>query len=433
MPSLGIPPAVSTRWLRSAVSDRPLVARRYLGAWLVLLAALPWGLYRYYSNGYLPWRVGESTSGAYMGVNFHVYHSAIERALQGSPVYGVAPDPATANFVYLYPPVTVPTFVPFTLVDWTTGYLVFTALSLLAGLAATAIVVRYVEALGTPLGWVDVGLVAGLFTLSIHASGTVYFGNINLFLGLAFAGGFLALSERRDVAAGATFAVAALFKLFPALVGLWLLRDQRYRAIASAVLTGLGGLVAGVALFGVGPTREFFTTVLPGRTDSAVFVGGYPVGEALYVTAQRPLSHLIWTAWPGAPYVLLPISSVLVCGAVLVYFYRDIQTDTERVMALFATVVVSLVVVPSFRLYAPLLFLPFVALLYTWRQGPGRRVFLVGGVLFSVVATPAHVLTVAEYLGPLSVPVTAIGRTITIQLVGYAVMLCACGWHRFRH
>jgi hypothetical protein len=418
-------------WL-AATTGRPLVARRHFGAWLVLLATLPLGLYRYYTNpdiGLLTWRVGESTSGAYMGINYHVYHVAAERVLAGEPFYGVAPDTATGNFVYLYPPVTVTGFLPLGSLDWTTGYLVFTFLSLCGALAATVVVVRYVESLGTPLGWLDLALVFGLFALSIHVSATVYFGNINVLLGLAFAVGFWALRQDRERAAGTAFGIAALFKLFPALVGLWLLRDRRLEATAAAIGTGVAGLLAGIALFGVDTTVQFFRTVVPNRSDSAAFVGGLPADGPFYVTVQRPLSHLLWGLWPGAPYPLLPASAALVCGATLAVFYRRIETERDRLMAIFATVVVTLVAVPSFRLYAPLLFLPLVALLYTWTDGAGRRLFLAGGLLFSVVARPRHVLTASEFLGPLEAPVAAAGRVVTVQLLAYGIMVAACGWH----
>jgi len=418
----------------TGLTGRPLVARQYLGAWLVLLATLPLGLYRYYDNpdiGLFTWAVGESTSGAYMGINYHVYHVAAERAVAGESFYGVAPEPASGNFVYLYPPITVTGFVPFSPLDWTTGYLVFTLLSVAGGVAATVVVVRYVESLGAPLGWIDVALVGSLFVLSIHVSATVYFGNINILLGLAFAVGFWALVTDRDVTAGVAFALAALFKLFPALVGLWLVRDGRPRAVAAAVGTGLAGILAGVGLFGVGTTERFFRSVVSGRSDASLFVGGLPADSPFYVTLQRPLSHLVWTLWPGAPYVVLPAAAALVCGGVLAVFYRRIQTRRERLMAIFATVVVTLVIVPSFRLYAPLIFPPLVALLYTWTGGPGRRLFIVGALLFSVVARPRHVLTAAEYLGGLSGPVTAIGTVATVQLYAYAVMLVACAWYRW--
>lgn len=418
-------PAVAER------TGRPLVARRYLGPWLVLLATLPIGLYRYYSSpeiGLFHWRVGESTAGAYMGINYHVYHVAAERALAGEPFYGVSPAPASDNFVYLYPPITVPSFFPFTILDWPVGYTVFTLVSVLAGIAATVYVVRFVEGNGVPLGWIDVALVLALFVLSIHVSATIYFGNINVMLGLAFAVGFWALIEKREVVAGTAFALAALFKLFPALVGLWLLRDRRWTAVASAVVTGTAGILTGVLLYGTETTDRFFTSVVSGRADSSLFVGGYPVGEPFYVTVQRPLSHLVWGLWPEAPYAVLPLTAVLLCGGVLAYFYRRIETRRERLVSMFVTVVVLLVVVPSFRLYAPLLFPPLVALLYTWKAGPGRRLFLAGGILFSVVARPHHVLSVADRLGPLSGPITALGSVATVQLYAYAVMVTACAW-----
>ena len=58
--------------------------------------------------------------------------------------------------------------------------------------------------------------------------------------------------------------------------------------------------------------------------------------------------------------------------------------------------------------------------------------FLAGGLLFSVVARPRHVLTASEFLGPLEAPVAAAGRVVTIQLLAYGVMLAACGWHLHR-
>jgi len=413
-------------------TGRPLVASRYVGPWLVLLAALPVGLYRYYTNpdiGLFSWRVGESTAGAYMGVNYHVYHVAAEQALAGEPFYGVAPHEATGNFVYLYPPITVPAFFPFTALEWTTGYTVFTVLTVLAGAVATVVIVRYVEGLGVPLGWVDVALVFALFVVSIHVTATIYFGNINVLLGLAFAVGFWALSRQRDALAGAAFAGAALFKLFPALVGLWLLRDRRYTAVATALATGVLGLLAGALLFGLGTTEQFFTSALSGRTDPSAFVGGYPAGGLFYVTVQRPLSHVIWALWPDAPYTVLPISALILCGGVLAYFYREVQTQRERVIAAFVTVVITLLVVPSFRLYAPLVFPPLIALLYTWDDGPGRYLFVAGGVLFSVAFRPSQVIAVTEQAGPFSTVLTAVGTVGTLQLYAYGLMIGACAWH----
>lgn len=415
-----------------SVTDRPLIAGRYPGAWVVLLVALIPGVARYYleeSLGLFTWDVGGGT-GAYMGVNYHVYHVAAEHALSGDPFYGITPEPAGSIYVYLYPPVTVTAFYPFTTFEWTTGYTLFTALNVLAALGGTALLVQYVEDEGTPLGWLDVGLVFSLFLLSIHVAATILFGNVNVLLGVAFVVGFWGLSRGRQVLAGVAFALAALFKVFPALVGLWLLRDRQWVATGSAVLTGVAGLVTGLLLFGRDTTVRYVTEVLAGRTDAEFFVGGYPADGPYYVTIQRPLSHVVWTVWPDAPYSLLPVLAAAGSGLVLVYFYRRIETQRERLFAIFATVVVALLVVPSFRLYAPLVFLPLVALLYTWTGGPGHRAFVLGGVLFSMVIRPDPLITGTEqYLPALTGLVSPLATFATVQFYAYAITILACVWH----
>ena len=410
------------------LGGRPLLGGWYPGAWLVLLAAILPGLGSYYRNDVLAWPLGVTDGDVYMGVNYHVYHVATERALAGESFYEVAPEPAGETMVYLYPPITTAAFAPFSPFEWTTGYLLLTGVSGAASALATALLVQYVEGQGTPLGWVDVALIYGLFTLSIHVAATVFFGNINVLLGVAFVVGFWALWRDREGLAGVVFALAALFKLFPALVGVWLLREKRWTAVGAAVATGVGGLLAGILAFGPTATSQYFLEVVPGRTDSSAFVGGYPTGEHFYVTIQRPLSHLIWSVWPTAPYALLPASAVAVAGAILAYFYRFVGTERERLMAILATVVVTIVVIPSLRLYAPLVFFPFVALLYTWQGGPGRYAFLAGGLLMAFVARPEAVVTAASALGPLEPLVAALGTFATIQLYAFGLVLGGCAW-----
>lgn len=416
------------------LTGRPLVRQYYYGAWLVLVVALAFGLGSYEAKpeiGLLRWAIGNTDPVNYMGVNYHVYHVAAEHALSGEAFYGVSPPDTVDGYRYLYPPVSVLAFYPFTLVDWTTGYVLMTLLSVLAGALGTIFTVQYVEEMGHPLGWVDIALVFALFTLSIHVAATIYFGNINILLGVAFVVGFWALARERDALAGTSFAIPALFKLFPALVGFWLLRDRRWRATGVAIATGIAGLVAGVFLFGLDTTVHYFTHVLGERGGADAFVGGYPIDSKYYVTVQRPFSHLIWGFWSDAPYPVLPLSSMTLCAGVLGYFYRDISTQRRRLIAMFATVTVALVVVPSFRLYAPLLFLPFVALLYSWKGWtPDRVVFLLGSLLFAVPARPKYVVAAAESLpGPVSGPLITVGTVGTVQLYAFALMLAGCAWH----
>lgn len=417
--------------MQLSAPSRPLVSRRALGAWLVLLATLPFGLRSYHRSDRIG--IGTWNPGELMGVNYRTYHYAAERARDGQPFYDAPPPDTYSWAVYLYPPGTLPGFYPFSVFDWTTGYAALTLLSVLAAGAATWLLVRHVESLGPQLGWVDVGLVFVVFLLSTHAFGTIFFGNINILLALGLVVGLWALARERESLAGASFALTALFKLFPALIGLWLLRTRRWRATAAAILTGLGGLLLGVLLYGLEPTRYYFTEVVTGRSEAELFVGGYPVGSTFYVTIQRPVSHVVAAVWPSAPYLVIVGVSVLVCAGVLAYFYRDLETELDRQMAVFATVVVMVVIVPSLHWYLVFLFVPMVILLYLWREGPGRYLFLAGGVLSSVTGTTADTL---HYLGKAPDLLESVGRPIAIaatpHMYGILLMLVACGWHKYR-
>jgi len=412
----------------AALTGRPLVAGRHVGAWLVLGLAIAVGL-RTYDNlwmiGPTTWEVGYTYVSNYMGVNFHVYHVAAEQAIAGEPFYGVSPETASDGYVYLYPPITVAAFYPFTVFEWTTGYTVFIGLNVLAALGGTWLTVSYAESHGARLGWLDAALLAGLFVLSTHVVATVLYGNINILLGVVFAAGFWALARNRQVLAGTAVAIAGVFKIFPALVGLWLLRDRRWVAAGTTAAVGAGAILAGLAAFGIDPTVEYFTEVMTDRTDSSLFVGGYPADGLYYVTVQRPLSHWLWLAWPGAPYILLPIASALVCAGVLAYFYRRIETQTERLAAVFATVVVALVVMPSFRLYLTILFAPLAALLYAWHgRSLARYGFVAGGLVLSVTARPGEVIEFAEtHLGAIAPVVVQAGGFATLQLYALGLML----------
>jgi hypothetical protein len=417
--------------MRSSFTARPVVSQVNLGAWLVLVATLPLGFYSYYQNdriGPFSWNPGET-----MGVNYRTYHYAVERALDGQQFYGVSP-PGTYDWaVYLYPPGTLPTFYPFSLFEWTTGYAILTGLSVLAAGIATWLLVAYVESLGPELGWIDVGLVFSALLLSTHAYGTIYYGNINILLVLGLVVGFLALRRDSEYLAGGVFALTALFKVFPALIGFYLLRVRRWYAVGAALATGVGGLVVGVLLYGLDTTLHYFTEVAAGRTETELFTGGYPVEGIFYITIQRPISRLVSAVWPSAPYLAILAVSVLLCAAILAYFYYDLATELDHQMAIFATLVVMLIFVPSLQWYLVLLYLPIVTLLYLWRDGPSRYLFLLGGVLFSVTGNTEDTVEALERAPDLlETAGYPIAVAATPPLYGLLLMLAACAIYKYR-
>ncbi|MFC7072902.1 glycosyltransferase family 87 protein [Halovenus rubra] len=408
---------------------RPLISRRFVGAWLVLVATIPLALRSYFIRDRLSlfaWKPGEM-----MGINYRVYHHAAELALDGEPFYNAPPTQAFDWAVYLYPPGTLPLYYPFTFVKWTTGYTILTGLSILAAVAGTFLLVDYVESVGPRLGWVDAGIIFLAFLLSTHSFGTVYFGNINLMLALGIVFGFWALHRNREIASGVAFGIVALFKLFPALIGLWLLRTRRFRAVGAALATGIGGLLAGIALFGLDTTVFYFTEVVANRTDSSLFVGGYPVEGTYYVTVQQPVSWAVAAVWPTAPYSVIVLVSVLVVVPTVAFLYRNVETTMDRQMAIFATLAAMVTLLPSFRWYLVFLYVPMVTLLYLWRPSRSRQLFVAGGVLLSVTFSSGSVVDALSVLpAPLYSVAYAVGGAGVLPLYGILLMVLACLWEK---
>ncbi len=77
----------------SALKNRPLLARPHWGAWVVLLAMLPFGLWGYHiydQIGFFTWDpTGLGEAGRKMGANYLAYHRGAELALAGEAFSGI--------------------------------------------------------------------------------------------------------------------------------------------------------------------------------------------------------------------------------------------------------------------------------------------------------------------------------------------------------
>lgn len=415
------------------ILDRPLLVRPRLSAWLVMGFALYLGYDSYQRNFRPEWFAFNWNPGGNHGANYRTYHHAAELALEGKPFYDVPPPGLDAWAVYLYPPITVVAYYPFTLGEWLTGYWILIGLNAIAGLAAAMLIVRFIERSGRQLGWVDVGLVFLLFLFSPFSFGTIYYGNINILLTCAFVIGFLALEDGRETLAGLSFGLAALWKVFPALVGVWLLQRRAWRAIGMAIGVGGGGLLAGVAVFGWKTTYRFFFDVLMGRAETTQFVRGYPPDGRYYITLQRPLSHLVWAVWPSAPIeVLTPVTLVVATGLLAVFYYRA-SDRLDTLFAIFATVVVTVTLIPALQWYLVLLYFPMIPLLYEW-DGPGRIPFVVGALVLFINERPGGIIEWVDTAGfPAHIEflATLVFSVATVQLYAILLMLAACAYCKY--
>jgi hypothetical protein len=374
-----------------------------------------------------------------VGMDFQVYYFAAEALLAGGDFYAASP-PAHPTYGYVYPPVTLPAFVPFVLLgSWQAGFAAFTLLNVAGALGAAALLVRWVEAYRpTPLSWLDRGLVAGFTLLSLHSAVTLLYGETNFVLLLALVAGFWWLDgnrTRNQSAAGVAFALPAVVKLFPAAVGVWLLRRRAWRAIGAATATGVGLFALGVGVFGVETHLTFLEVAVAPRLSSSEFAGGLPAGATL-LTLRRPISVLL----PGLDASLYGPLSFLLLAPVVWYCYRRVpgsgsgpnsnpsSDPIPRLVAIFATMAAIVVGFPSLLLYFVYLLFPMIPLLYLLERGPARKLFVFGAFVANFAVTLANVRaalagTPGAGLLPILDPVLTLA---TPPLYGTVAMLGAC-------
>lgn len=368
-----------------------------------------------------------------------VYYHAARAALKGGDFYAVTP-PGLDGYHFLYPPVVMlPLLLYGLLGDPTLAYAVQTALNLLTGAALALVMVRTVERAGVELTRLDRGLIAGFTFLSAASAVTLVLGQVNLQLALAFALGAVWIERDREIAAGAVLAAAATVKLYPALVGAWLVRRRAWRTVAAATATGLGLLALGLVAFGPGPTEVFFTETLPGEMSVGTFADG-PDPGAPFMTVRRQLA--VVAPWiPGA--AMFP-AAMLVMTPVVLASYRTFEHAVSRLVGLHVTILAILSVIPLEPFYLSLALFPMVPLLYLLDAGPvdpgcARPLYLAGALVAAIPVTLAGIeatLSVLPVPGAVSGAILAAAPPVLSFALpptfGVWAMLGACALYQHR-
>jgi len=373
-----------------------------------------------------------------VGLATDVYYHAARAAVAGADFYAVTPV-GDASFVY--PPAVVLAFVPHAaLGDPLFAYALQTLLNLAALAALAVVVVRAADRAvrgstarsGHGLASLDRVLLAAAVFLVGPVGVNLVMGQVNPLLALGLAGGAVLLERDRDAAAGAAFGLVALVKLFPTLVGVWLVRRRAWRAIAAATAVGVGGVLVGLLAFGPGASVAYVTETLAGETGVASFAGG-PDPTAPYVTIRRQLAALA----PGLPSSwLLPVGA-LVLAPVVAGVNRAAADYTSRLVALQGTLLATLLLLPLEPFYAVLLLFPLLPLLYALDDGWPRRLLLAGALLLVVPVTWPTVTTATAVLpagaaGVLRDAATGLFSFVLPPTVGSWLALAGCLLYQHR-
>jgi len=348
-----------------------------------------------------------------------VYYAAGRAVLAGRPIYDVG---------FLYPPPVAVAFLPNALLGDAAlayGYQILVGVLALAAVAAVA--VRLAARAGVRLDRTDRLLVAAAVLASPPSVVNLVNGQVNPVLAAAVGAGALALEADREWASGNAFAAAALVKVFPALVGAWLLRQRAWRATAAATAVGVGVLLAGLPVFGVDAYETFATTVLTGEANVATFPDG-PDPREPYATVRRQFAAVA----PGLSGAELLAASVAVLAPVVAAANRVTASVTDRLVGLHAVLVAVLVAFPLEPFYAVLAYPTLVPLLYAL-DGMPRRLFLAGSLLtvapvaFSDVALLASAPVVPTAVADaLLAAAEALFTYVRPPTIGAVLTLAAC-------
>ncbi len=364
-------------------------------------------------------------------LDFQAYYFAGRAVVRGEPFVGWAITEGTflTGKAYVYSPVTAPVFSFYTVFPgWESAYVLNVVLLSVVFLLIGRLCLTFVASHGRSLARVDRWLIVGFCLFSGHTVLGIYRGNIDPLILLLIAAGLLAVERGDEVQGGVLWAVAALFKLFPAFLGIWLLYRRASRAVVAAVVTGVGFTLLGVAAFGVDAHVQFFEFILYERSREGSFQGGLDP-TITWITLRRPLSQVL--ALSGNQLFVV----VTAMMAPFVYLlYREAETALDRTVAFFGTMLVLLItIVPSTLNYVVYLYFPLVPLLYLTDDRRTQRLFVAGLVLVSIPLYPQHVELIVNAV-PLSAgveaatmdAVRAVMSYVSIPLVGFLVLLSGC-------
>jgi hypothetical protein len=347
------------------------------------------------------------------GFDLELVLAAGRRWAAGEAIYPPLADGAAATgLFYTYPP---PIAQAASLVAAVPAWLVLAGLAIgaVAGIAVVAAALaRLTGRAATDVVLVVVAALPLVFPFSIG----LLFGNLDVLVPVAAGAVLVALltpSASIALVAGIALALVTTAKLYPALIGLWLLtraasdpaeRQTIGRIVAAAVAGGLVIVAASVAVGGLAPWSDWARLIA--AAGSADLIDPRNVG---------PASLLVSSLGLGEPAVR--VAQVAVLGLAVVAALVSARVVHDPVASLAVAVTASLVVLPVTWLHYAAALIPF-AIAATLRRrttAPGALPLIAAAVVVGILAVAAPALVwvaVGATVASLFVPSTAPGRLV---------------------
>lgn len=207
--------------------------------------------------------------------DFALFYQTIERAREHLPLYGSL----TANGrVWLAgpnynPPHFYLVVVPFALLPFAAGFVLWTITGILGALYIAGRVIRTLSAAVVDSGRL---LAAGLILANATLASTLRSGQLSLVLALPVSLAWIAAREGRWVAAGLWIGLAASIKPFLLIVAAYFLVSRRWRALVAMTAAGLGAVAVGAAVFGPNTYLQWLDVFQARRMDAHFLNASFP-------------------------------------------------------------------------------------------------------------------------------------------------------------
>jgi hypothetical protein len=278
-------------------------------------------------------------------------------------------------------------------------------------------VIRLSNKLNIGLTTQDKLLITGAISLAPPLIGNLLNAQPNFWLLIAFLTGYQLVEKKQQLLAGIMFALPAIFKLWPALLGVWLVYRYQWKAVVSAVTTGTFAIIISVGVFGSATNIAYSRYILYTRSWTDLFAGGLSP-EMGVVTIRRPISIL----FPYLDPVYMALIGVVILLPILLYYYSTATGQIGRLVAFEVTVIIILLILPSITPYFIFPFAFAVPLLYVL-EPPHQHIAGVASVCIVFIADAGNITTL---LG-LSPVISGVLRTIAWSILQYiSIPLIGC-------
>jgi alpha-1,2-mannosyltransferase len=239
-------------------------------------------------------------------IDLEVYRHGVDAWWQGRDIYGYLPPSAgNLELPFLYPPFSIITLLPFSVLPWSPAVIVLFTVNLLCLGVTLYVVARNLWRAGGARGALAIASLALPLALLLEpVNATFRFGQINIILMALVAVDSLAPKPRwpRGIGVG----LAAAIKLTPAAFLIFFLVRKDFRAAITAAITGLIATAVG---FAIAPSAS--VTYWFGGLAGASKVGGVPflTNQSIdAVVVRLGLAHTATTVvWLALVLILLTL------------------------------------------------------------------------------------------------------------------------------